>query len=120
MSSLRDIVDINDRYLGAHDVRSTARQYEKNIPVQLTTDAGIRKVIARIYPRWQTAQRLRAGRCARIVYLYYRSPLTGRQCADEVGMPYRAFSTLITKIKRVCEGHRMDGRGPYRRKRREK
>ena len=120
MSSLRDVLDAKDNFMTGHEVRSTARHYEKVVPALLESDAGIQKVVARIYPRWRTDQRIRAGRCIRIIYLYYRSPMTGRQCATELNMSYRLFSVYVTQIKRACDGRRMDGSGAYRPKRRKK
>jgi hypothetical protein len=118
--TLADTVDLKDQFIKGHNVRARARQSEKDIPALLQSNAGIQKVISRVYPRWKTDQRVQAGRCARIIYLYYRSNMTGRQCADELGLTYRVFINKVAQIKRAANGERMDGKGIYRRKRRKK
>jgi hypothetical protein len=120
MSTLHSLMDPRDQFIQGHDVKVTSRQYEKYVPEMLMTNAGIQKLLNRIYPKWREndKQKERAGRWARAINLYYRSGMTGRQAAEEMNLSYRYFWDMIKRIRRAADGNRTDGSGC--RKRRDK
>jgi hypothetical protein len=120
LNQIRKQIDGDDGFFSGHHVRTACGAKGKQIgsrgrktPVWTKTDTGIQQVLLRAFPKLieNPAQREKAARWARVIYLYYRMGYTFSQVAEEMSIhspsekrPYRAIERLIERIKRVGEG----------------
>jgi len=109
---LRRQVDGNDGFTSGHQI-ITLRQSNREDPEWTKSDAEIREVLRRSFPKLDTdaGQRFRAGRWMRVIQLYFRKHYTHGQIAAEMGLKYRNVESLICRIKRVSKGERANGTG---------
>jgi hypothetical protein len=120
-------IDSKEMFMTGHTVRKGGKgalaAYERRShpPKWTLTDAGIRTVIRRAFPNFETNehQRAMAARWARIIYLYFRAGYTYSQVAEEMNLqsvssnrPYCKVETIIRSIHRVAAGKaaRLGGR----------
>lgn len=107
-----------DAFTGGFQVR-TARSYTRKPQIWANSSLEIQKVLLTAFPKQATSptQRIRAGRWARAIHLYFRLGYTYSQVAVELSMKPRLVSRMLYRIKRVQQGKRSDsekGRGGKR------
>ena len=109
---LRRQVDGNDGFTSGHQI-ITLRQSNREDPEWTKSDAEIREVLRRSFPKLDTdaGQRFRAGRWMRVIQLYYRKHGTEGRIAEEMGISVAAVRSLIRSIKRVTKGVSANGTG---------
>jgi hypothetical protein len=130
MTNLSERIDSRDLFMSNHSVRSggqgavASAERRTNSPKWARTDGGIRDVIRRAFPHFETNERQRkfAARWARVIYLYFRVGYTYSQIAEEMNIhspskkrPYRAVERLIEHIQNVAKG--LNENGKLRRRR---
>ena len=109
---LRRRIDHNDTFTSGHQI-ITIRRTDRVDPEWVKSDAEIRKILLRAFPKLDTdpKQRARAGRWARVIQLYFRRHYTHGQIAAELGIKYRNVNSLIDRIRRAAKGERANGTG---------
>jgi hypothetical protein len=93
------------------------RRPRKKYPDWVNSNEKITEILLRAFPLMHSRpkQRERAGRWARVIYLFFRRQWTRGQIAEEMGLTYGHVNTMILGIKRVAAGRRYDGRGDLKR-----
>ena len=91
----------------------TIKRPKKKVPDWVNSHAKIQELLLRTFPLMKTnlKQRERAGRWARIIYLYYRRQWTRGQIAAELNVPYANVKGILRSVKRVSGGKRANGTG---------
>lgn len=93
-----------DAFTGGFQVR-TARSYTRPPQIWANSDAEIKKLLLRAFPNQKNAtQRERAGRWARIIYMYHRLGYTSVQVAAELKMTKANVRRMVANINRVRNG----------------
>jgi hypothetical protein len=115
---LRKKLDGSEAFMSGHQIRKI-RTREKQIPSWTLRDKDVQKIILRAFPNMKTNKtaRKRAGRWARIIYLYYRSHMTSSQISAELGETINQTKMTLKAIRRVWHGKRADNtalRSPQR------
>lgn len=117
LSSFRSLFDSNDPFILSHGTNSI-RAHKKAIPKELKSDEGIKKLIQRAFPRYQTSpeQRKQAGRWARVIQLHYKGHYSERLTAEEMNVSPLVVNSIKRAIHRKIAGVRADGSGEYKKK----
>lgn len=111
---LRQKFDGDDRFMEAHEIKKARGLYVKRTSPEWTAnDRKVQEVLLRAFPNLSTseAQRRKAGRWLRAIYLFYRMRLPRKIVMKELGMNIDTWKALIRSIRRVAEGLRADGSG---------
>ena len=116
---LRNYLDGGDSFMRSGHQILVIRSVKKVIPSWAKSDAKIRKILLRSFPKLKTdkKQAMAAGRWARVIHLYFRMGQTRGQIAGEMGLNYATTDTMIRNIKRAAAGFRANGKGELRGKR---
>jgi hypothetical protein len=91
----------------------TIKRPKKKVPEWVNSHVKIRELLLRTFPLMKTnlKQREKAGRWARIIYLYYRRQWTMGQIAAELGIDYEDVKGILRSVTRVAQGRRANGTG---------
>ena len=117
---LRGKLDSDDSFMtGGHQILKIRRP-RKPVPSWATNNKKVQDLLIRVFPRMKESpkQRVRAGRWARVIHLYFNQRWSRGQIANEMGISYMAAETLIRSIKRAAKGLRSDSGTPITRVRR--
>jgi len=92
--------------------RSTHAKRMRRVPAWALDQERIKAILVAAFPRMETnpVQRRKAGRWARLIYLYYAVGLTRNKCAGELGISLSAVDSLLIRITRVVRGLSANGR----------
>lgn len=111
---LRKRFDGDDRFMKAHEIKKARGLYSRRTaPDWTASDKSIQEVLLRAFPKLSTseAQRKKAGRWLRAIYLFYRMRLPRKTAMKELGMNTDTWKALIRSIRRAAKGLRADGSG---------
>lgn len=117
---LRTKIDGSDTFFEGHRIIKQRRGNAGNktgvprtCPDWAKDNAKIRALLLRSFPKLLTdeKQRLKAGRWARVIQMYYRSQMTHGQICNELDLTLPTILSMIRNIDRVVKGKRADGRG---------
>lgn len=117
LRQLRKTFDGSDPFMsGGHQIIITRKGRRRSVPDWVTDDAKFREVLLLAFPKMLTNenQRKRAGRWARIFYLYYRGNYTTSHIAQEMNTTVKTIERAIYRIIGVAKGlesHRNTPRG---------
>ena len=89
------------------------RECRRKIQTWARDDQKIRQFLLRSFPRMvaDSKQRARAGRWARVIYLYFKTKHTYSQVAAELGVSNRLVENIIRAIYRASRGLKANGKG---------
>jgi len=93
---------------------------KKGVPEWATSDAEIRIVVLRVFPRWQTdpRHRLGAARWIRIAHLFWRVGLTRGQVVEEMQTAWPSITPKVvdhvTRNIRLAHDGKSSRARPYR------
>lgn len=110
---LRSGFDGDEPFMGdGHGIKKIRRQ-EREAPEWATDKDVIQKTLLVAFPKLNTdpVQRTRAGRWARIIYLYFQCGCTYSETAEAMGEEPGSVLTILRSIRRVFSGLRADGSG---------
>jgi hypothetical protein len=111
MEELRGQLDGQDPFMtGGHQV-IRPRRSDRRTPDWATTNKKIRAILLRSFPKLKThpVQRIRAGRWAQIIQLYYRAHLSKKQIAEQLKLSYNAVRMIVRNINRAANGKKANG-----------
>jgi hypothetical protein len=125
-SDMHDAYAGSDSFVSAHQTMKIAMKPRKT-PEWTKTDAGIRAVLLRSFPKLNEKssvgrkQSKRAGMWMRFIQLYWRAreeagTMTLAHIAQEMKISLEAAKSLRMRIVRAGQGVRCDGRGVRRRR----
>lgn len=131
MNNLRDTAaELRSKFDGAsafmnggHQIIKI-RRHERDVPEWAKSNEEIQKLLLRSFPKMTThpLQRLRAGRWARIIHLYFRNGSTYSEVAEEMGESVVVIHSTLKRIRRAASAggreHWNAYLKSYRRKRR--
>ena len=102
---LRSKLDGSDGFMEGHQI-TKVRAMTREIPEWSLSNAEVQRVLLTAFPNLKTRfrQGKRAGRWARIIYLYYRMNLPRQIVAKEMKMGEDTLKTTIRNISRVANG----------------
>lgn len=118
---LRTILDSDDLFLTSHQI-TKKRSHIKRCPEWVKHDRQIKELLKFVFPRLieksdkGSAQRKRAGRWARVIHLYFRTNLTYKETAEEMGEKPKTIEGIIRRVLLASEGKRTNGSGVYSKK----
>lgn len=109
---LAKMVDPRESFFKGHRIIKIRRGNRK-CPDWAANNVKTRKVLLLAFPRLatNTKQRIKAGRWARIIQLYFRSQMTEGQISKEIRMTVFAVRSAIRAIRRTAKNKRPDGTG---------
>lgn len=105
LDQLRRILDSNDPFMtGGHQIIKSAgatRHAERmlRVPSWAMDDNKIRELVKRCFPN--PAQRDRAARMVRIIYLYYRTGLPATHIAEDLHLSLKAVKHIISRANKT-------------------
>lgn len=104
-------IDGGDQFMEAFQIMKV-RTIEREIPEWVFSDKEVQRVLLAAFPTQAVnkAARKRAGRWARIIYLYYRMMLPQQIVAKEIGLTEQQLKLTLQRINRVEKGYRTDGK----------
>ena len=110
---LGKIIDGKEQFMRSGHQILVKRRHKKKMPEWVWSDAEIRKMLLRSFPRLRTnkSQSASAGRWVRIIQLYFRMGKTHGQIAEEMELKYKDVNNLIDRIRRVGRGFCANGTG---------
>ena len=110
---LAGVLDNKEQFMRSGHQILVMRSIKKTTPSWAKSDSKIQKILLRSFPKLKTDknQALRAGKWARIIYLYFRMRQTRGQIAAEMETSYSNVNTSIRNIKRAARGVMTNGRG---------
>jgi len=103
--------------MGGHEIKKIRKLQERELTGQKIewafNNKRVREILLLAFPNLNIneAQRRKAGRWARVIYLYYRMGLPRQIIEKETRMSEGALKTLLRNINRVAQGLRADGTG---------
>ena len=105
MASLRKRMDGDDRFMEGHQIRKL-RARHRAVPDWAVNDELFRKILLRSFPGCDNSHRAarRAGRWARIVYLFYRMNFSYTYIAKELGCTENRVKMTLRTIRWAAEG----------------
>jgi hypothetical protein len=115
---LRKKLDGNEPFMtNGHSVLDTrgTTQNPKRVsqnPDWTKSDAKIRELLLTVFPKMHTdrAQRRRAGRWFRIIYLYYRANLPASRVGGNMHISRERIKRFLRSINRVANGFTAGGK----------
>lgn len=108
-ADLREVLGTDQSFMsGYRIIRPLRREKYGGIPEWVMNDAEVRSLLLRLFPKLSTDRkhRVRAGRWAAVIHLYYRCGLSSTEVADEMGVTLYTVKSLLRSIKRAREGKR--------------
>ena len=104
--------DGSEPFMHGHQIMRV-RESKKVVPAWANDRRKIQRTILRAFPKMNTdpKERARAGRWARVVYLYYIANLSRRGVAVETGLSAAMVHDILTRVRRAATGQRCDNRG---------
>jgi hypothetical protein len=89
----------------------TIRREEREVPEWARTKEGIQKILLTAFPKIQDPkQRVKAGRWAQVIQLYFQLGWTYTQVADELNEKPNVILMVIRGITYTAEGKTWNGR----------
>jgi len=115
-NELRQTFDGQDPFMTKGHQIIKVRRGNRKTPDWAKNENELRKLLLHSFPYMATnkKQRVRAGRWARIINLYFRLQMTHGQIASEMMMSYCAVESAIRNIKRAAKGLKASGEGRYK------
>lgn len=112
---IRNVIDGDEIFMSAHSIRHGGRYASRGrskVPKWVKTDAGIQRLLLRVFPNLATnvRQRQRAARWARVIHLYFRMGWTYSQIAEEMGITYNAAHQLVKAVLWATKGLTWNGK----------
>lgn len=107
LKKIRKVVDSNEIFATSHGEEAPRREHGlKKIPAWTKSDAEIRKLLCRVFPKLahHSRQRKAAALWLRIIYLYFRIGMTRGQIVDEIHMSNEAVRTILKRIRFAAAG----------------
>jgi hypothetical protein len=91
----------------------TASEEEIEFPEWAKTDEGIRNIISTAFPKMNSSalQRSRAGRWARVLYLYYKLRWSFSDIAEEMNVETKVVRNILWRSVLVGQGKKANGTG---------
>lgn len=107
---LRQSFDGQDPFMTKGHQIVKVRQGNRKTPPWVKDDAKIKQILLQSFPKMATdpKQRERAGRWARVFYLYFRAGMTQSHVAEEMGVTIKTATNIITRLKAAAKGFRTD------------
>jgi hypothetical protein len=98
---------------GGHQIIIPYEGRKRSVPEWVHDAAKIRELLIRAFPKMMTdaRQRERAGRWARLIYLYFQANFSDSQVANEMGLTVGQVKKLLNSIRRVAAGKRANNGG---------
>lgn len=95
-----------------HQIIKVRQGKKRRVPDWVDDDDRLQKVLLTSFPNMldNQKQRDRAGRWARIFYMYYKGNYTARDIAQELDMTIGHVRMILVGIRRVANGGRYDGK----------
>ena len=121
-AQLRRLLDSDDSFLSRGHQIIKIRRHQHKRPEWTKHENQIRGLILLAFPRCEDndeagkRQRVRAGRWARVIQLYYAMGYTYSQVAEEMGTTSNRVRNLIRHIVNVSRGKRANGSGFFTKK----
>lgn len=111
---LRTILDADDAFLSGHQIMKLRRQ-KRPAPEWARHSRQVRGILLRSFPRLDSdpRQRVRAGRWARIIHLYFVLGHTYSEVAEELREGVQSVRSSIQHISNASRGRRANGSGVY-------
>lgn len=93
---------------GGHQIIVPYEGKKRSVPGWVNDKKEVQKILLRAFPKMATdvRQRERAGRWARLIYLYFQANLSDSQVASEMGLTVGQVKKLLNSIRRVAAGKR--------------
>lgn len=110
---LRKSFDGSDPFMTQGHQIIKMRRGNRTTPEWVKNNKKIQELLLRSFPKMKTnkTQRMRAGRWARIIHLYFKMKMTYGQVAAELGVTPKRIADFILRIHRASKGRRTDNRG---------
>jgi hypothetical protein len=107
-AQLRTGIDGSDLFMEAFQI-TKVRTIQREIPEWALSNRKVQQILKTAFPR-MTYKDKRAGRWARIIYLYYRMELPRQIVAREIGITEAHLNRTLQAINWVAAGRRSDGK----------
>jgi hypothetical protein len=111
-AKLRRKIDGDDRFMSAHGIKKV-RSEEREPPEWAMNDVEVARLLLKAFPKMmdpESKQRVKAGRWARVIYLYYRLNMTYSQVAKEIGVNKNTVLMILRAMMYAQSGRRRDNR----------
>lgn len=101
-SEVTDDIDADDVFSEGFQIRKIRGGYKKPLPYVARTPFATREFLLKVFPKLQTCpkQRVRAGRWARIITLFYLNNWSEVEVAQEMGLTSNAVKMILRKLRK--------------------
>lgn len=104
------IYSSSDQFMrGGHRIINSNRAFagpHRKEELWTNDEIAVRELLLRVFPKLDTNEkdRLRAGRWARLIHLYFKSGLSQGDVANEMKMSKMAVNSMLRNIRRASKG----------------